>query len=1246
MPRSLLRALRTLTDRPRPSVRQRRFRQLIAQQLEKRLQLTAVTSVSPTENTSVAPLNADISATFDADIAPATATFDTFVVNRTNTGELSDATATISTTGPTVTVNPGTDFFPGEVVRVTATSGIQSTAAQANDARIWEFRAEVNSGSGQFVDSGTRVGTNQDGEVGFADLDGDGDIDVVQGGNLVWINDGNASFTSNGQTLNAGTNWDLGDIDGDGDADVAGQNNVFLNDGNANFTATGQDLSPGVGGQSVELGDLDGDGDLDAMVGVAYSGNLVFLNDGTGNFTNTGQSLGTSNSEGLGFGDFDNDGDLDAFVANNGPPDRVYFNDGNGNFTDSLQSLGGFAGSSSIEIADIDNDGDLDSIVANAEDGGPGSSVWLNDGTGVFTDTGQRMNSGTNNPDLAVGDVDADGDLDLYIAGAYQNPELWLNDGAGIFQEAASFPFPGQRPNWAGMADLDGDGDLDVFEANRFGEGSRIFINQNLEPSVTLSVDATAVAEGGGVATVTATLSAAHSQPVTIDLTTSGTATEGDDYTLSGTQIVVAVGQTSGTVTVTAVQDAVDEPDETVNVEISDVTNGSESGAQQVTVTINDDDEPLPNVSLTVDNASIPEAGGVATFTATLSAVSATPVTVDLAISGTASAEDFTASATQIVIPGGATSGSITVTATQDDGDEPDETVVVDIAAVTGALESGVQQATTTIADDDEPVAPDVTLTVDNPSIPEAAGTATLTITLSEATTAPVTVDLAVSGTATAVSDYTISATQVVFEVGTTTQDVTVVAVQDEVSDPNETVVVDIAAVAGGNELGDQQQTVTIADDDLPPTFMVTSLTSTNSGFVLELNNQLDTADINLYDTENAGLGAADVTLVGATSGPVVGSLVASGTSVAFVATGGPLAADTYTVTLRSGTDAFEDVSGQLLDGNGDGTAGDNYSSEFTIAPPEGAREVSIPDFMRGPGQDVNLPADETTGIPITLSDGAGVLAVDIRIAYDPTMLEITGASAPAGGTVVLNTTAVPGVAILVFFSSVSLPAGPLTLINLEANVPADNASGIYGEQQVLELMDVVVGDGNDNEFPAVADDGVHLASYFGDASGNGRINASDAAQVARFAALIDTGFAASLNTDPNLIGDITGNGRINAADASRVAQFAALIPVPEIPPVPGGIVINAAGSSNQLPSSILVGAPQEASIGSQAETDSRTSSRSSSVNPEASVWTQQDERLELEELDAPQEFDSEAFDRALDELVDDLTDDFNFGTF
>ena len=67
-----------------------------------------------------------------------------------------------------------------------------------------------------------------------------------------------------------------------------------------------------------------------------------------------------------------------------------------------------------------------------------------------------------------------------------------------------------------------------------------------------------------------------------------------------------------------------------------------------------------------------------------------------------------------------------------------------------------------------------------------------------------------------------------------------------------------------------------------------------------------------------------------------------------------------------------------------DGTAGDNYTTTFTVAAaPATARVVSLPDFVRGPNQAVNL----TTGIPIRLSDGTGVTAVSLQIRYDPALL-------------------------------------------------------------------------------------------------------------------------------------------------------------------------------------------------------------------------------------------------------------------
>ena len=134
-----------------------------------------------------------------------------------------------------------------------------------------------------------------------------------------------------------------------------------------------------------------------------------------------------------------------------------------------------------------------------------------------------------------------------------------------------------------------------------------------------------------------------------------------------------------------------------------------------------------PTVSLTTDHASIAEAAGTATITATLSAVASTDTTVTLTTAGTAtgSGTDYTISSTTITITAGNTTGTATVTAVQDSTHEGNETVVLDILGVSGgddAYESGTQQVTLTIVDDDAaPVVPSTpstsTTTIDGATV-------------------------------------------------------------------------------------------------------------------------------------------------------------------------------------------------------------------------------------------------------------------------------------------------------------------------------------------------------------------------------------------------------------------------------------------------------------------------------------------------------------------------------------------------
>ena len=349
-------------------------------------------------------------------------------------------------------------------------------------------------------------------------------------------------------------------------------------------------------------------------------------------------------------------------------------------------------------------------------------------------------------------------------------------------------------------------------------------VDNDSQPSVTLTRNNATIAEAAGVCTFTATLSNPSTQVVTVSLGFSGTATGGGtDYSSSGSNITIAAGSTSGTATVTAVDDNIYEPgaNETVIVDITSVTNGIESGTQQQTTAIIDNDSQ-PTVTLTRNNATIAEAAGVCTFTATLSNPSTQTVTINLAYTGTATGGgiDYTASASSIVIAAGGLSGTATVTAVSDNIYEPglNETVIVDISSVTNGTESGVQQQTTDIADDD--TQPTVTLSQDYASISEAAGVCTITASLNHPSTQDITVNLGLSGTATGSGvDYNASGTSILIAAGSTSGTITVTAVDDNIyeSAVNETVIVDITTVINGTENGTQQRTVTIVENDSQP---------------------------------------------------------------------------------------------------------------------------------------------------------------------------------------------------------------------------------------------------------------------------------------------------------------------------------------------------------------------------------------------------------------------------------------------
>lgn len=328
----------------------------------------------------------------------------------------------------------------------------------------------------------------------------------------------------------------------------------------------------------------------------------------------------------------------------------------------------------------------------------------------------------------------------------------------------------------------------------------------------------------------------------------------------------------------------------------------------------------------------------------------------------------------------------------------------------------------------------------------------------------------------------------------------------------------------------------------------VQMITEDPSGFVITFNRPLDTRVLNLYDRQSGAYGSADVTVVGNMVGTVRGSLIyyEHPTTLCFIKTGGPFEPDTYTITLRSDEDAFKDTDGNLLDGDADGAAGGNYVTTINISPST-AVLLSIPDFCRGPGQDVNVPATGA-GIPVTISDASGIEKLEFKLFYDPDFVKVIGISIgpPMPQSWQMTVVGWMEEEITVTLSGPSLPSGELKLVNIHARIPND---ALYSEGSLMGLSSIVI---NDGAIPAQADSAIAVVAYPGDATGNYRYSGLDAAYIARSAVGLDSGFARYRMKDPILIGDVTGDGRLSGLDAAYFARKAVGLEVPQIPDLPG----------------------------------------------------------------------------------------------
>jgi len=285
----------------------------------------------------------------------------------------------------------------------------------------------------------------------------------------------------------------IADFNGDGLSDIFTcglyeENHLYIN--NLQMEFFDEARKRGVNGtitkieQELNLGasavDWDNDGDVDLYVSVLNGKNKLYENMGEEYFieySDISNGVGESNdrTNACSFGDVDNDGDLDLFITNEHSSNRLFNNNGVGVFKEITTKVGlaSNRGGMACSFGDIDNDGDIDLYVANwSESNRMYKNLLKETGELKFEDVTIKSKTGgfayTKSNAVVFADIDNDADLDLYVTNRKTSNRLYINDGKGIFTDKTKdlVGLDSMKSNGVVIADFDGNGWKDIYVSN------------------------------------------------------------------------------------------------------------------------------------------------------------------------------------------------------------------------------------------------------------------------------------------------------------------------------------------------------------------------------------------------------------------------------------------------------------------------------------------------------------------------------------------------------------------------------------------------------------------------------------------------------------------------------------------------------------------------------------------------------------------------------------------------------------
>jgi hypothetical protein len=382
----------------------------------------------------------------------------------------------------------GTGSFPYSVAAADLNNDGNLDLVTANDNPVGNggtISVLMGNGDGTFKDKSDIATANVPYSVIIADLNGDGNMDMVTTNGItsisVFLGNGDGTFKAKTDiaTANMPLSVIIADLNGDGNMDMVTANytgctvSVLLGNGDGTFKAK-TDLAVGTYPDSVTVADLNNDGNLDLVTANSATASVsILLGDGDGSFQN--KSYFTWNDYSVSHNlDLNGDGNLDSFRVNyTANTVSVFLGNSDGTFkakTDYATGLGIIY----VIATDINGDGNIDLVTAN--NGANTISVLLGNGDGTFKDKTDYA-TGLGLTYVIAADMNGDGNMDLVTANNGANTiSVLLGNGDGTFKDKTDFA-TGSNPRSVVAADLNGDGNQDLVTVNDSGSVSVLLGN-------------------------------------------------------------------------------------------------------------------------------------------------------------------------------------------------------------------------------------------------------------------------------------------------------------------------------------------------------------------------------------------------------------------------------------------------------------------------------------------------------------------------------------------------------------------------------------------------------------------------------------------------------------------------------------------------------------------------------------------------------------------------------------------------